>query len=132
MAEAIGIPADRLYYHLDVLETSGLIRLSAIRPRRVYELSGLITQEDGELTQGERAEFVTAIFDLARIEIASAYAQPVAVGEVAIQFATLRISQKELDRFAAEFSRLLAALTERQNPRARRRRVILGSYPLKS
>ena len=75
LAERLGLPADRLYYHLDRLEEGGIVRLRAIRPKRVYELAGALEDEDGgsaaRMSPGDKAELAGAMLEAARIELAA-------------------------------------------------------------
>lgn len=48
LAEQIGLSPDRLYYHLDLLEQGGLVRLRSTRPKRIYELASPLEEGTGQ------------------------------------------------------------------------------------
>ena len=136
LAERLGVPADRLYYHLDRLEEGGIVRLRAIRPKRVYELAGALEGEAGQgesaaLSPGDKAELAGAMLEAARIEAESVLRREDGHRQVVLTYSTVALREGDLARLREKVAELLAEFsTSPVDGRTRRTRVVFAAYLL--
>ena len=116
LAEAVGLPPDRLYYHLRLLEQAAVIEVSGYRPlpggkvERLYQRAEAEPPDD-ESSPEEIATFLGAVLDATKADITAAYMAK-ADGqrrEVAVTRGALRLTDEGL----AELHRMLNELRER-------------------
>jgi len=80
LAAKLGVPPTRLYYHVRILETFGLLRVastrmvSGIEERRYAATAKSWTISDSVLSSPAVADVLKAMFDLARVELMLALA----------------------------------------------------------
>src|SRR5437588_1268543 len=77
LAEALGVPPDRLYYHLNRLQEAGLIDVADLRPAgsgRVERLYRTVSREPavGALEPEERGEVLEAMLAAAILDLRAA------------------------------------------------------------
>ncbi|SDR32280.1 helix-turn-helix domain-containing protein [Thermostaphylospora chromogena] len=135
LAERLGLPADRLYYHLDRLEEGGIVRLRAIRPKRVYELAGALEDEDGgsaaRMSPGDKAELAGAMLEAARIEAESVLRREDGHRQVVLTYSTVALPEGDLARLREKVSELLSEFSASPaDGRTRRTRVVFAAYLL--
>lgn len=116
LAQCVGLPADRLYYHLAQLEEAGLIEITEHRPlprgkvERVY--APVVVEPPADATSPEEVvAFLGSMLDATRADIAAAY-RAKQIGrrrEVNLHRGALRLTDQGLARLRAE----LDELTER-------------------
>ena len=116
LAEAVGLPADRLYYHLRQLEQAAVIEVSGYRPlpggkvERLYRRAEVEPPAE-ESSLEELAAFSAAMLDATKADITAAHMAK-ANGqrrEVALTRAALRLTDEGL----AELHRMLNEVRER-------------------
>ena len=116
LAQAVGLPPDRLYYHLRQLEQAGVIEVSGYRPLPGGKVERLYQRAEAEppteeSSPEEIATFAGAILDATKVDITAAHMAK-ADGlrrEVALTRAALRLTDEGL----AELHRMLDDLAER-------------------
>jgi DNA-binding transcriptional ArsR family regulator len=116
LAEALGFPPDRLYYHLRQLEQAAVIEVSGYRALPGGKVERLYQRAEAEppaedSSPEERATFSGAILDATKLDITAAHMAQ-ADGqrrEVALTRAALRLTDEGL----AELHRLLNDMRER-------------------
>ena len=116
LAEAVGLPPDRLYYHLRQLEQAAIIEVSGYRPlpggkvERLYQRAEVEPPDEGASPE-EIATFLGAVLDATKADITAAHMAK-ADGqrrEVALTRAALRLTNEGL----AELHRMLNDVRER-------------------
>jgi DNA-binding transcriptional ArsR family regulator len=116
LAETVGLPPDRLYYHLRQLEQAKVIEVSGYRPlpggkvERLYQRAKAEPPADGSSPE-EIATFLGAVLDATKADITAAYMAQ-ADGqrrEVAVTRAAVRLTNEGL----AELHRRLNDVRER-------------------
>jgi DNA-binding transcriptional ArsR family regulator len=115
LADRVGLPADRLYYHLGQLEQAGLIeiaeyrRLTRGKVERIYALAE--TEPPGDDADPEEtAAFLRAMLEATAIEITAAY-QARREGrrrEVDLHLGTLRLTDEALAELRGHIEQLAA------------------------
>jgi predicted ArsR family transcriptional regulator len=103
LAEWVGLPADRLYYHLAQLEQAGLIEIAEYRRlpggkvERVYRPTPIEPPGD-EATPLEYAEFLGAMLEATRADVTAASVAKEAGQrrEIMLTRATVRLSEGDL------------------------------------
>ncbi|MBR7835009.1 winged helix-turn-helix transcriptional regulator [Actinospica durhamensis] len=112
LADRLGMPADRLYYHLGQLERAGLIRVGEYRPRgrgkveRVY--TAVEVEPPGDAGPEETAAFLGAVLEATTVELSTAY-QAKAAGrrrEVTVHRSALRLTEPALAELRGHIERL--------------------------
>jgi DNA-binding transcriptional ArsR family regulator len=121
LADRIGIPADRLYYHLGQLEQAGLIQVAEYRPRargkveRVYVPAEIEPPADAGL-EDTRA-FLGAVLDATNLDIIAAY-QAKQAGrrrEVDVHRGALRLTDEALAELRDHIDRLATRCAQDQS-----------------
>ena len=116
LAEAVGLPPDRLYYHLRQLEQAAVIEVSGYRPlpggkvERLYQRAEAEPPAEGSSPE-EIATFLGAVLDATKVDITAAHLAK-ADGqrrEVAVTRAALRLTDEGL----AELHHMLDDVRER-------------------
>lgn len=116
LAQAVGLPPDRLYYHLRQLEQAAVIDVSGYRPlpggkvERLYQRAEVEPPAE-DSTPEEMAAFLGAVLDATKADITAAHMAK-AEGqrrEVAVTRAALRLTNDGL----AELRRMLNDVRER-------------------
>jgi DNA-binding transcriptional ArsR family regulator len=116
LAEAVGLPPDRLYYHLRQLEQAAIIEVSGYRPLPGGKVERLYQRAEAEppaeeSSPEEIATFAGAVLDATKVDITAAHMAK-ADGqrrEVALTRAALRLTDEGL----AELHRMLNDVRER-------------------
>jgi len=116
LAEAVGLPPDRLYYHLRQLEQAAVIEVSGYRPLPGGKVERLYQRAEAEppaeeSSPEEIATFLGAVLDATKGDITAAHMAK-ADGqrrEVAVTRAALRLTDEGL----AELHRMLNDVRER-------------------
>jgi DNA-binding transcriptional ArsR family regulator len=114
LAEAVGMPADRLYHHLARLEEAGLVTIAEYRPlpggkvERVYAAAEVEPPGD-EASPAEMARFRSAVIEATRADLNSAL-----MGrdsgqrqEISLARTALRLSDADRAELLAGFERLI-------------------------
>ncbi len=116
LAEAVGLPPDRLYYHLRQLEQAAIIEVSGYRPlpggkvERLYQRAEVEPPDEGASPE-EIATFLGAVLDVTKADITAAQMAK-ADGQrrdVAVTVGALRLTNEGL----AELRRNVDGLAER-------------------
>lgn len=116
LAEAVGLPPDRVYYHLRQLEQAAVIEVSGYRPlpggkvERLYQRAEAEPPAEGASNE-EIATFLGAVLDATKGDITAAHMAK-AEGqrrEVKVAFGALRLTDEGL----AELHRMLNDVRER-------------------
>jgi DNA-binding transcriptional ArsR family regulator len=116
LAEAVGLPPDRLYYHLRQLEQAAIIEVSGYRPlpggkvERLYQRAEVEPPDEGASPE-EIATFLGAVLDVTKADITAAH-RAKADGqrrEVRVSVGALRLTDEGL----AELLRNVDDLQER-------------------
>lgn len=103
LADCIGVPADRLYYHLGQLEGAGLIKITEYRQlargkvERVY--APAVAEPPGDAASPEEvAAFLGSVLDATRADISAAYEAKEAGQrrEVTVVRSTFRLTEEAL------------------------------------
>jgi DNA-binding transcriptional ArsR family regulator len=114
LADWVGVPADRLYYHLGQLERAGLIRVAEYQPRtrgkveRVY--APVEVEPPHDAGPEETAAFLRAVLDATNLDISAAY-QAKQAGrrrEVTVHRGALRLTDEALAELRSHIDRLAA------------------------
>jgi DNA-binding transcriptional ArsR family regulator len=116
LAEAVGLPPDRLYYHLRQLEQAAVIEVSGYRPLPGGKVERLYQRAEAEppaeeSSPEEIATFLGSMLDATKVDITAAHMAK-ADGqrrEVALTRAALRLTDEGL----AELHRMLNDVRER-------------------
>jgi len=116
LAQTVGLPPDRLYYHLRQLEQAGVIEVSGYRPLPGGKVERLYQRAEAEppaeeSSPEEIATFLGAVLDATKADITAAHMAK-ADGqrrEVAVTRAALRLTDEGL----AELHRMLNDVRER-------------------
>jgi DNA-binding transcriptional ArsR family regulator len=116
LAETVGLPPDRLYYHLRQLEQAAVIEVSGYRPLPGGKVERLYQRAEAEppaeeSSPEEIATFLDAVLDATKVDITAAHMAK-ADGqrrEVAVTRAALRLTDEGL----AELHRMLNDMRER-------------------
>jgi DNA-binding transcriptional ArsR family regulator len=116
LAEAVGLPPDRLYYHLRQLEEAAAIEVSGYRPLPGGKVERLYQRAEAEppaeeSSPEEIATFASAVLDATKVDITAAHMAKAAGQrrEVALTRAALRLTDEGL----AELHRMLNDVRER-------------------
>jgi DNA-binding transcriptional ArsR family regulator len=116
LAEAVGLPPDRLYYHLRQLEQAAVIEVSGYRPLPGGKVERLYQRAEAEppaeeSSPEEIATFASAVLDATKVDITAAHMAKAAGQrrEVALTRAALRLTDEGL----AELHRMLNDVRER-------------------
>ena len=116
LAEAVGLPPDRVYYHLRQLEQAAVIEVSGYRPlpggkvERLYQRAEVEPPDEGASPE-EIATFLGAVLDVTKADITAAH-RAKADGqrrEVRVSVGALRLTDEGL----AELHRMLNDVRER-------------------
>jgi DNA-binding transcriptional ArsR family regulator len=116
LAETVGLPPDRLYYHLRQLEQAAVIEVTGYRPlpggkvERLYQRAEVEPPDEGASPE-EIATFLGAVLDVTKADITAAH-KAKADGqrrEVTLTIAALRLTNEGL----AELHRMLNNVRER-------------------
>lgn len=119
LAECLGLPADRLYYHLGQLERAGLIEVVEYRrlPRgkveRVYAPAQI--EPPGDAADAEdMVAFLGSVLDATRADIAAAYRakQDGRRREVDVHRGAVRLTEHALGELRGRIEELVRAYTE--------------------
>lgn len=119
VAGCLGLPADRLYYHLAQLEQAGLVeiveyrRLSRGKVERVYAPVEVEPPADAADPE-EMVAFLGSVLDATRADIASAYRakQDGRRREVDLYRGAVRLTEHALTALRGEIQRLVATYAE--------------------
>jgi DNA-binding transcriptional ArsR family regulator len=120
LADWLGVPADRLYYHLGQLERAGLIRVAEYQPRargkveRVY--APVEVEPPTDAGPEETAAFLGAVLDATNLDISAAY-QAKQAGrrrEVTVHRGALRLTDEALAELRGHIDRLTAQVAEHE------------------
>jgi DNA-binding transcriptional ArsR family regulator len=120
LADWLGVPADRLYYHLGQLERAGLIRVAEYQPRargkveRVYAPAEVEPPTDAG--PAATAAFLGAVLDATNLDIGAAY-QAKQAGrrrEVTVHRGALRLTDEALAELRGHIDRLTAQVAEHE------------------
>ena len=116
LAETVGLPPDRLYYHLRQLEQAAVIEVTGYRPlpggkvERLYQRAEVEPPDEGASPE-ELATFLGAVLDVTKADITAAHMAK-ADGqrrEVTVTRAALRLTNEGL----AELYRMLNDVRDR-------------------
>jgi DNA-binding transcriptional ArsR family regulator len=116
LAECVGLPADRLYYHLGQLEQAKLIevaeyrRLSGGKVERVYAPAEVEPPGDAADPE-EMVTFLGSVLDATRADISTAYRakQDGRRREVDVHRGTVRLTEQALTELRAQMEQLVRA-----------------------
>lgn len=119
LAECLGMPADRLYYHLGQLERAKLIevveyrRLSRGKVERVYAPAAVEPPGDAA-DPGEMVAFLGSVLDATRADITAAYRakQDGRHREVDVHRGTVRLTERALTDLRGQIERLIRTYTQ--------------------
>ncbi|MEU1623675.1 winged helix-turn-helix domain-containing protein [Streptomyces sp. NPDC005722] len=123
LAVHVGLPADRIYYHLNQLERAGLIEIAEYRPlargkvERVY--TPAVAEPPGDAASPEEmAEFLGSMLEATRADINAAHRsrQAGARREVDLHRGALRLTDEGLAELRAHIGRLAARFGDRDAP----------------
>lgn len=114
LADCVGLPADRLYYHLGQLERAGLIRVAEYQPRargkveRVY--APVEIEPPGDAGPEDTAAFLGAVLDATTLDISAAYRAKQAGRhrEVVVHRGALRLTDQALAELRSHIDELAA------------------------
>jgi DNA-binding transcriptional ArsR family regulator len=118
LADCVGLPADRLYYHLGQLEQAGLIevaehrRLARGKDERVYAPAQ--AEPPGDASPQETAAFLGSVLEATAMDITAAY-QAKQAGrrrEVGVTRAALRLTDEALAELRGHLAEIAARFTE--------------------
>jgi predicted ArsR family transcriptional regulator len=120
LADWLGLPADRLYYHLHQLQQARLIEVASYRElptgrvERVYSIAHSEPPGDAA-TPEEIAEFLGQTLEATRAEITQAFAARANGRErhVTLTRSGARLSRAHVDELRAHFEELARAAAER-------------------
>jgi DNA-binding transcriptional ArsR family regulator len=119
LADCVGLPADRLYYHLGQLEQAGLIevaeyrRLARGKAERIYAAAKAEPPGDDASPQ-QTAAFLSAALEATTMDITAAF-QAKQAGrrrEVDLTRAALRLTDQALAELRGHLAQLTARFTE--------------------
>lgn len=122
LAGCVGMPADRLYYHLGQLERARLIEIAEYRPlargkvERVY--APVPAEPPGDAaTPEETAAFLGAVLDATTMDITAAFGAKQAGRrrEVDVRRCSLRLTDEALAELRGHIEQLAARFAGRQN-----------------
>ena len=131
LADLLGMPADRLYYHLDLLEGGGVVRLGAVRPKRVYELAAPLRDGLGPTGPGDSSALTAAVLEAARAEAGTVPERETEPSGTVLGYQTLHLGAEDLERVRDTLGELLAELSELEPaPGRRRTRFVFAAFPL--
>ncbi|MGW1761155.1 ArsR/SmtB family transcription factor [Streptomyces mirabilis] len=123
LADHVGLPPDRLYYHLNHLERAGLIEIAEYRPlargkvERVY--TPAVTEPPSDAANPEEmAEFLGSMLDATRADVNAAYRSKRAGGrrEVDLHRGALRLTDEALAELRGHIERLATQFGDRDAP----------------
>lgn len=120
LADFVGMPADRLYYHLGQMERAGLIRVAEYQPRargkveRVY--APVEVEPPHDAGPEETAAFLGAVLDATNLDISAAFKAKQAGRrrEVAVHRGALRLTDEALAELRGHIDRLTAQCAQQQ------------------
>ncbi len=128
LAERLGVPQTRLYYHVNQLVDDGLLvqvdsRKSGARIERIFQRTAANYRLSPELAQSvgderKAAELATSVvLEPARVEIEDALEQMLHGGEPTGAFGrtVVRLSVEDVRRFETRVRELLSDMTERRS-----------------
>ena len=136
LADRVGVPADRLYYHLGQLERAGLIQVAEYRPRargkveRVYVPADIEPPADADLE--ETRAFLGAVLDATNLDIIAAY-QAKQAGrrrEVDVHRGALRLTDEALTELRDHIGRLAARSAAQDQSEGTWVRVLVATVDL--
>lgn len=119
LADCVGVPADRLYYHLGQLERAGLIevteyrRIERGRAERVYGAAATEPPGDDASPQ-ETAAFLQAMLEATTMEVTAAFEarQAGRRRDVSMTRAVVRLTDEALAELRGHLSELAARCEE--------------------
>ena len=114
LAEEVGLPADRLYYHLRQLEQAGIAEVAEYRPlpsgkvERIYRR--VEAEPSGDASPEETAAFLASVLDVTKADITAAFMAEAAGEhrEVVVAQGLLWLPAEGLAEFRRAFEELLA------------------------
>lgn len=123
LAVHVGLPADRLYYHLNQLERAGLIEIAEYRPlsrgkvERVY--TPAVAEPPGDAASPEETvEFLGSMLEATRADINAAYRSKQTGGrrEIDLHRGALRLTDEALAELRVHIEQLAARFGDRDAP----------------
>jgi DNA-binding transcriptional ArsR family regulator len=132
LAEVVGQPPDRLYYHLAQLDQAGLIEIAEYRPlpggkvERVYRPTEV--EPPGDTTTPEEfSRFLTAMLEATQVDIAAAGAARDAGErrEISLTRTTLCLSEAELVTLRESLLELVHQAQEKPNDEGTWTRIVV-------
>jgi DNA-binding transcriptional ArsR family regulator len=132
LAELVGLPPDRLYYHLSRLEKAGLIEIAEYRPlaagkvERMYQPT-VVEPPGDQATALEIAQFLSTVLEATQADISSASAakQTGERREIHLLRTTLRLTEVELIKLQQQMHELVRAAQEKPNDNGVWTRVVV-------
>ena len=123
LAEAVGLPPDRLYHHLARLEEAGLITIAEYRPlpggkvERVYAPAAVEPPGD-EASPQDAARFFSAIIEATRADLTSALMarESGQRRDISLTRTGLRLSDADRAELLAAFERLIREARAKESP----------------
>jgi DNA-binding transcriptional ArsR family regulator len=123
LAEAVGMPPDRLYHHLARLEEAGLIAIAEYRPlpggkvERVYAPAAVEPPGD-EASPADTARFFSAVIEATRADVTSALMarESGQRRDISLTRTGLRLSDADRAELLAAFERLIREAKAKESP----------------
>jgi DNA-binding transcriptional ArsR family regulator len=131
LADCVGLPADRLYYHLGQLEQAGLIEVTEYRrlargtAERVYAL--VETEPPGDASPQETAAFLGSVLEATAMDITAAFqaAEGGRRREVTVTRAALRLTDEGLAELRGQLTEIAARFAEPDTEGTRTRMLLV-------
>lgn len=112
LADKLGLPPDRLYYHLKRLEQAGLIGVDRYHPlpggkaERIY--AAVEAEPDAEpTTVEEKRDFLMAVLEATRLDVHAAMGGGVPTSSVSLQRTLVSLSSRRFEELTRRMSDLL-------------------------
>lgn len=117
LSAEVGLPPDRLYYHLRQLEQAGIVEVAEYRPLPTGKVERVYRHVEAEppgdtSSPEEKATFLAAVLDVTKADITAAFMATQSTGkrrEVAVAQGPVYLTDEEL----AECQRMIKELYER-------------------
>lgn len=125
IAEHVGVAPDRLYYHLNLLQEAGVIRIAEFRPERVYALC----QDQHASSPQDVADLIGSVLDATTSELRQVLRLGVDARSRGNRAEKLQaaIGRSSVDLTTEEFGELMEQATDLINTAVERARTARGS-----